>query len=393
VEILSECDVLIDGLFGFGLERSLQSLIPLVDQINNWTMPRVSIDLPSGVHTDTGECLGTAVRATQTLCLGLWKQGLLQDHALQYVGESELIEFDIPIADVAAVLGDSPKVQRITDDGAIAALPLSRPASTHKYQMGHLLAICGSRRYSGGALLTGLGSRASGVGMLSIAVPASLKPMLSAELPEALIIGCPETESGAIAELPVNFGQFDAIACGPGLTMDAGAIVQRVLESDRPLILDADGLNLLVQQGLYKRQTTTVLTPHLGEFKRLFPEIEGNCRVTATQQAAAQSGAIVLLKGARIAIATPQGEVRINPQSTPALARGGSGDVLTGLIGGLMAQDLAANRCDVLNVVQSGAWWHAIAGIYASKTRTVLGVDAYTLGQSLIPALAHRQIH
>lgn len=401
VESLQECDFLVDGLFGFGLERSLEGdTAAIVHQVNQFSLPIVSIDLPSGLHTNTGRPLGVAVRATHTLCLGLWKQGLLQDHALEYAGKAELIDFDLPLADVFAVIGHSPTVQRVTPRSAIAQLPLVRPASTHKYKMGHLLLICGSRRYAGGAILTGLGSRASGVGMLSIAVPESLKPILTAQLPEALVIGCPETPDGAIAQLldAIDLNQYDAIACGPGLTLEAAPIVQQVLRSERPLVLDADGLNALAAQGatttLQARHGLTVLTPHLGEFKRLFPDLKEamNCHITVTQTAAQQTGAIVLLKGARVTIANAQGETWINPESTPALARGGSGDVLTGLTGGLLAQAIAASEAVApLAIVQSAAWWHAQAGILAAQERTELGVDAFTLTHYLIPALKHWQ--
>ncbi|MBW4580059.1 MAG: NAD(P)H-hydrate dehydratase [Tildeniella nuda ZEHNDER 1965/U140] len=398
VEALQGCDVLIDGMFGFGLERSLSDAIAAtVNQINQWSQPVISIDLPSGLHTDTGAVLGTAVRATQTLCLGLWKQGLLQDQALDYAGTVALIDFDLPLADVWAVLGDQPSVRCITPEQAIAHIPLTRPAATHKYQMGHVLLICGSRRYAGGALLTALGARASGVGMLSIAAPATLKATLTAQLPEALVWGCAETETGAIAQLPdeIDLHAYDAIACGPGLTMDANAIVQKVLQEEQAIVLDADGLNILAQMGtvptLQRRQAPTVITPHLGEFKRLFPDLAEPmpCRITAAQTAAAQSGAIVLLKGARVAIANPEGTVWINPGSTAALARGGSGDVLTGLLGGLLAQAIAtpASSPSVIATVQAGVWWHAQAGILAMQERTILGVDAFTLAHYLIPTL------
>lgn len=402
IEALQACDLLIDGLFGFGLERSLDDVIAAtVNQINQWSKPIISIDLPSGLHTDTGAVLGTAVRATHTLCLGLWKQGLLQDQALDYVGRVELIDFDLPLADLWAVLGNPLSVQRITPAHAIAHLPLVRPATTHKYKMGHVLLICGSRRYAGGALLTALGARASGVGMLSIAVPQTLKAILTAQLPEALVWGCKETETGAIAQLPdeIDLNVYDAIACGPGLTTDATAVVQQVLQQKQTIVLDADGLNILAQMGtlttLQQRQAPTVITPHLGEFKRLFPDLAEPmpCRITAAQAAAAQSGAIVLLKGARVAIANAEGAVRINPESTAALARGGSGDVLTGLLGGLLAQAIATPlpTQTVLDSVQAGVWWHAQAGILAMQERTILGVDAFTLSQYLMPALKQTQ--
>jgi ADP-dependent NAD(P)H-hydrate dehydratase / NAD(P)H-hydrate epimerase len=392
IEPLEPCDLIVDGLFGFGLERSLSGKIATaVDLLNQWSQPVVSIDLPSGIHTDTGEILGTAVRATQTFCLGLWKRAFFQDRALEYFGEASLIDFGIPAADVEAILSQPAQVQRMTREIALSYLPLPRPLVTHKYKQGHLLLVCGSQRYAGGAILTGLGARASGVGMLSIAVPESLKPLLVSHLPEALIVGCPETETGAIAELPdliADLSQFSAIACGPGLTIEARSTVETVLKTEKPLILDADALNILAQWGMLAhlsgRNAPTLLAPHLGEFKRLFPNIENpdRDRIRAVQQAAEESGAIVLLKGARTAIAHPGGAVWLIPESTPALARGGSGDVLTGLMGGLVAQGEASEA-----LVAVAAWWHARAGIVAARERTELGVDAFTLCQYLIPAL------
>ena len=220
--------------------------------------------------------------------------------------------------------------------------------------------------------------------MLSIAVPKSLKPLLVSHLPEALIIGCEETDTGAIAQLP-DLSKYDIIACGPGLTMDGEGIMATVLKAECPLVLDADGLNIIAQikYNLLNRPSATVITPHLGEFKRLFPHIQTNNRIAATQQAAKESGAIVLLKGAKTAIASPQGAVWLIGESTPALARGGSGDVLTGLIGGLMAQP-----GDIQTMVALGAWCHAQGGILADSERTQMGVDAYTLAQYIIPAIA-----
>ena len=231
--------------------------------------------------------------------------------------------------------------------------------------------------------------------MLSIAVPQSLKPLLVSHLPEALIIDCPETETGAIAELPdlaSNFGNYTVIAAGPGLTLEALPVIEKVLTAPVPLILDADGLNGLAQLGtvcsLAKRTHPTILTPHLGEFKRLFPGISlsNGDRIQAVQQAAKQSQAIILFKGARTAIASPDGQTWLISESTPALARGGSGDVLTGLMGGILAQN---PQTPVEKLVATSAWWHAQAGILAVKERTELGVDAWTLSQYLIPTCQH----
>jgi hydroxyethylthiazole kinase-like uncharacterized protein yjeF len=251
-----------------------------------------------------------------------------------------------------------------------------------------------------------LGARASGMGMLSIAVPESIKPMLSSHLPEALVIGCPETHSGAISQLPIaiDLSSYDAIAVGPGLTLEAAIAVESVLECDRPLVLDADGLNILAQLGtlpiLSERSAMTIITPHPGEFKRLFPELADQMgdRIAVTQAAAQLCGATVLLKGARVCISWQDSHASrtvtyVNPESTPALARGGSGDVLTGLLGGLLASALAkpskriVRKSPAESVAATAVWWHARAGIMAAKERTELGVDAFTLTQYLIPAL------
>ncbi|HBB34338.1 MAG TPA: bifunctional ADP-dependent NAD(P)H-hydrate dehydratase/NAD(P)H-hydrate epimerase [Cyanobacteria bacterium UBA8803] len=396
LEPLAQCDLIIDGLFGFGQERSLSGTIAdAVNQLNERSQPVVSIDLPSGIHTDTGAVLGTAVRATRTLCLGLWKLAFLQDQALEYVGAAELIDFDIPLMDIWAILGEPPSMVRMTKTAARSCLPLPRPVVTHKYQQGHLLLIGGSKQYSGAAILTGLGARASGVGMLSIAVPESLKPLLVSQLPEALVIGCPETPEGAIAHLPdrVDLSKYSAIACGPGLTLEAKSVLPEVIAAECPLILDADGLNVLAElrtiPTLLRRRSPTVLTPHVGEFKRLFPD-SGTLlpdRVSAVRKASQLSRAVVLLKGARTAIAHPGGSIWLIPESTPALARGGSGDVLTGLLGGLVAQSTDEQQ-PLAATVATAAWWHAQAGIVAARERTELGVDPFTLSQHLIPVLS-----
>ena len=404
IDALTPCDLIIDGLFGFGLERPIEGAIAdVVAAINGSACPVVSIDLPSGLHTDTGAVLGTAVRATHTLCLGLWKRAFCQDGALAYIGQSHLIDFDIPPQAIATELETLPPVRRATLATIRALLPLPRQPDTHKYRVGHLLLVAGSRPYAGAALLTALGARASGVGMLTLAVPESLRLMVVAQMPEALVLGCPETDDGAIAHLPndLDLSRYDAIACGPGLSRHAMPAVQSVLNSAAPLLLDADGLNLLAELGgmdtLSSRSAPTILTPHRGEFKRLFPNqlAASDDAGSAAVAAAHQSGAVVLFKGACTAIAHPNGALWYVPESTPALARGGSGDLLTGLIGGLLAQSAAgaSNSVDsaldaALDAALFGAWWHGLAARTAAADRTELGVDGTQLAQYLNPVLA-----
>ena len=400
VHDLFDCDALIDGWFGFGLTRPIVgALADDIRAINQQDVPVFSIDLPSGIHTDTGQVMGVAIEATHTACLGLWKRGFMQEEAIASFGHCELIDFDIPLADIEAVLGPVPAVQRIVEAAMLAALPLDRSATAHKYKAGHLLLIAGSRQYAGAALLTGLGAIASGVGMLTLAVPESIRLALLPELPGALLVGCAETDEGAIAALPdtLDLAKYDAITLGPGLTASVPDLLAQVLEANCPLLLDADGLNLLaktnVVQSIQDRGAPTVLTPHAGEFKRLFPDIcaqgsEQTLPGDLADGAARESGAIVLMKGARSAIANGQ-NLWFNPESTPALARGGSGDVLTGLMGGLMAAAQADDK-DVTLSVLSAVWWHSQAALYASERRTVLGVDPLQLARSLDLALSER---
>jgi NAD(P)H-hydrate epimerase len=398
---LETCNFLVDGLFGFGLERPLEGAVAeLVNTVNQWPQPVVSIDLPSGIHTDTGDVLGTAMRASHTLCLGLWKRAFCQSHTLAYLGQSHLIDFDIPDTAIASVLSEFPATQRMTLETARSRLPLPRTPDTHKYRVGHLLIIAGSRQFAGAAILTGLGARASGVGMLTMVVPDSLRLTVVGQLPEALVIGAEETETGAMAELPegLELGKYDAIACGPGLSREAHSLLQSVLESSLPLVLDADGLNLLADLSplavLPQRHAPALLTPHPGEFKRLFPDLHdaGMDAGEAAQKAASQSNAVILLKGACTTVAHPEGRLWFINDSTPALARGGSGDILTGLAGGLLTQAVAGAEAETadlaLDAAIAAAWWHARAAQLAAMDCTQLGVDAKTLATYLNPVLA-----
>jgi ADP-dependent NAD(P)H-hydrate dehydratase / NAD(P)H-hydrate epimerase len=388
-------DVWVDGLFGIGLTRPIAGRIAQgIDWVNRSNRPVVAIDLPSGVNSDSGEVQTTAIRATQTLAIGLWKCAHLADFALEQLGDVERLDIGIPASDIDAVLGEEPILRRITAAQARAHLPLPISPIAHKYRRGHLLLIAGSYRYKGAAILAGLGARASGVGMLSIVVPASMEALVSNQLPDAIVIGCEENEHGAIDGIPeeLNMDRYDTIVCGPGISLAAAHLVEQVYKLQRPMLLDADALNLIakrdVSQKLQRRKTTTVLTPHPGEFERLFPDIvdAGGPAHHLAQQAADRCGAIVLIKGARTIIAHPEGPVWFNPDSTPALARGGSGDVLSGLMGGLMAI-AAAQQQDISAAVQTAVWWHSQAARQIVAERTELGLDAQTLAEQLIPCL------
>lgn len=390
LEALKDCHLIVDAWFGFGLTRPLVGQIATeIDCLNTWPQPIISIDIPSGLHTDSGQVLGTALRARHSLCLGLWKRVYFQDSALAYLGQVDCLAIGIPPQWIDVALASPPACQRFSPAIARQVFP-QRPLVTHKYQQGHVLLICGSQRYAGSAILTALGARASGVGMLSVAVPQSLKPLLVSHCPEALVIACPETEQGAIATVPdleATWYQYRSIAIGPGLTTANPRLVEQVLAYPGPLILDADALNLVAQHGwlsyLAQILAPRVLTPHLGEFKRLFPHLDNPQadRLEAAQTAAQQSQTLVLFKGARTIVTGPSGPTWIISESTPALARGGSGDVLTGLMGGIWAQ---ASPGTYLETAALSAWWHGQAALLASRERGEGGVDAQALAEYLV---------
>ncbi|MEN9254178.1 MAG: NAD(P)H-hydrate dehydratase [Gloeomargarita sp. SZTDM-1c_bins_89] len=382
LQALAGCDVLLDGLLGFGWEKALApELVDLITTVNTWQKSVISIDLPSGLHTDTGQPQPVAIQATHTLCLGLGKVGLFLEPAQPYVGTLVRLDLDIPPATIAAVIGDTPALYRLTAPAMRQALPLPRPITTHKYQCGHLLLVVGSRTYGGAAVLAALGARASGVGLLSVAVPQSLQWLITSQVPEALVIPCPETDQGAIAQLPVDLDRYDLVAVGPGLTLAAKPVVTYLWSSDKPLLLDADALNALAPWS-QTRSPWTVLTPHAGEFQRLFPALDVADRLGAVRQAAQMAQATVVLKGAKTLIARPNGTVAINAESTPGLARGGSGDVLTGLLGGLLAQGVKQQR-DLAALTEVGVWWHAQTGLWLAQRYGELSVHPQPLAQHL----------
>lgn len=361
------------------------------------------LDLPSGLNDQTGEVWGCCIRASHTYTLGLWKRGLWQEAALPWVGRLHRVDFGIP-----AWACPEDEVPRLLLR-PWQHFPADPPLDTHKYCQGSLLLVAGSAAYAGAAVLAGLGSRASGVGMVTMAVPAELKGVIHSVLPEVLVYaweGIPalpqvaDRDSGTKSLKP-----FQAVAVGPGLGETRLPLLELLLRdwAGIPWVIDADGLNALAEMGverLREKGIQAILTPHLGEFRRLFPGIPLQDRLEAAQRAAAQSGAVVVLKGARTVIASPTGECWVNPESTPALARGGSGDVLTGLIGGLVARrraqaDQPLDAPALLSCACAGVWWHAQAAVHLARERGLTGVDPARLAEHLpqvLQALQQEQV-
>lgn len=362
---LKSASLIIDTLFGVGLNRELTGdWARIIELANASDAKKLALDLPSGLQSDTGQVLGTAFVADLTVSCALPKWAHLLDQALAYVGQLEIADIGIPPLYCAEL-----KEQVLTRQLAQQLKPGPRAKNSHKGTYGSLGLIAGSLGMSGAARMAAEAALQTGVGLVFLFVPASIQEQLAAAQPEVQVIPLPEA-AGQLAPqaaelLSQHLSELDALLIGPGLGrgQSVAELLQLLLpELKQPLVLDADALWHLAQdpellQGL---QPPLILTPHPGELARLLQrsarEIQAD-RVTAARQMAERFQATALLKGARSLIAEPDGRLWFNSTGNPGMARGGMGDVLAGLIGGLLAQGLSSVQASCL-----GCYWHGLAG-------------------------------
>lgn len=360
---IAQASLIVDAIFGIGLSRPIGGIwAEVIETVNGLNIPVVAIDIPSGIHGDTGLPLGNlALRADLTVTCGLPKWGLMMDPALDYVGHLEIVDIGIPPSYSAAAPGGY-----LLDLTLAASLaPRPRPRQAHKGNFGRLVIIAGSMGMSGAAVFATEAALRAGAGLVYTCVPASIQAQVASQVPQALVVPLPD-QAGylndmAFAPLQEQIKKADALLIGPGLGChpQTQALVQKLLdEIHMPLVLDADGLNALTQRS-QPFNSPTIITPHPGELARLLKctptEIQAN-RLQALQQGAQRYQCIHILKGARSLIGTPDGRCWVNTSGNPALARGGSGDVLAGLLAGLLAQGYPADAAALL-----GVYWHGLA--------------------------------
>ena len=374
----------IDGLFGIGQHRPLDPpLEQLFDSRNRARAGRlVALDVPSGLCSDQGTCLGrSAARARRTYCLGLLKQGLLQDTALAWVGRLHRLDLGLPAALLAGLPVDQP-LALAPADLASAPWPLLDPAAA-KYERGRLLVVAGSQRYRGAALLALAGAEASGCGSIRAALPHGLADHLWIRQPQVVVsqtLTCTDSGHLKLDQLPPEaLERLDAVLLGPGVgPAQAGsdrATWQMLQQFPGLLVLDADGLNRLSQaqagasSWLRGRQGPSWITPHRQEFNRLFPRLQGLPALEAAVAAAQLCGASVLLKGARSVIASPEGHQWQLLKAAPEAAQTGLGDVLAGYAAGLgamamaTAEDQFSGTSGLTPLLAAAALAHASAGL------------------------------
>lgn len=356
--------LLVDALLGTGLTSAVRGLYAdAIDLINNSDVPVMAVDIPSGVDGSSGRVLGKAVNADLTVTFDHAKIGHGSMPGAAKVGRLDIVEIGIP--GVCHEV-DSPECQLLEAADAAGLLP-SRPADGHKGTFGHLLVVAGSTGKSGAAALSADAAVRSGCGLVTVACPSSIHDILEIKLTEAMTVPLPESH-GLLAESSCDSLQAlletrQALALGPGLgqSEELGRLVRRLLvECNVPVVADADAINALAghAETLFERENgATVLTPHPGEMARLtglsVAEIEAD-RFRIAREFAGEFGVVLVLKGARTLIAAPDGRVSVNGTGNVGLASGGSGDVLTGLIGGFLAQGMTAFNAACLGCYLQG---------------------------------------
>jgi hydroxyethylthiazole kinase-like uncharacterized protein yjeF len=371
--LLASSDILIDALLGTGLSSVVTGTYrEAIELINSAGKPVIAVDIPSGLHADTGAILGQAIRATLTITCGLPKLGLYVDAGIDQAGVIRVVDIGIPPTYVDAI---ESRTLLLTSDSAFQSLP-ERAPSAHKGIFGHAGIIAGSVGKTGAAALAARAALRIGTGLVTVATPSSVNDVLEAKLLEAMTMPLPETKARTLArsglDRVVAFIQArTAIAVGPGLSThpETVELVQSLMKYlDRPSVLDADALNALAGRAslLTECKTPPILTPHPGEMARL--EVDATTqsvnadRIGTARRFARERGVFVVLKGARTVIARPDGLVAICPTGNPGMATAGTGDVLTGMIVGLLAQ-----RVPAWEAACAATYFHGSAGDLATQ--------------------------
>lgn len=366
------CHAVVDALFGTGLSRPITGIAAeLIELVNKSDVPVLAVDIPSGLMGDSGLVPegGSAIRAQATVTFHRIKQGLMQDEALKYTGRLILHPILIPKHE-----GNMPGMAVLEETDIPVILP-PRPADAHKGTMGRLVILAGSAGMAGAAALCARAALRSGAGLTTLLCRESIWPILQALVPGATCRILPERqgrllpEAADIVRSALMGADAAVIGCGLGQQEDLLPLLEQFRQADCPIVWDADALNLLSRHPeLLPLKHEDIITPHPGEAARLCPAAD---RLQQLKALARECGCHVLLKGAR-SLMTDGQRTAVNPTGSPALAKGGSGDILSGVIGALMARQQAAEKhklpfADTLSVLQAAAWLHGRAGERAAE--------------------------
>ena len=408
IPLLEQADVIVDGLFGSGLSRPIEGLAKQLIHHTNLVVsehnkPVIAIDLPSGVDSASGQIIGEAILATQTITFASPKPGLYLYPGKDHPGDVSIVDIGIPSH---LIDEDTSHFRLMTPEVIRNCIPKRKPDG-HKKSFGHVLAIGSCRDMPGAIQLTAEAALTSGCGLVTVATPETVlkrNPLM----PELLQHRLMETSNGTIRDdafeqLESTLEDFQAIVIGPGMGTDKATVtfleklLNTLIKRKIPTVIDADGINglsLLIQQGNLKLEYLTeqfVLTPHVGEFLRLteLPKsLIENEFLLALQAAKDKTAAHIVLKSAVTAVGLPDKTIWVSPCGNSGMATAGSGDVLAGIIGSLAAQSLTAHQ-SLSSLVLAGVYLHGLAGDIATSHRTVYAVRASDITHYLPDAFKH----
>jgi NAD(P)H-hydrate epimerase len=379
---LSQSDLIVDALLGTGLSAPIRDPYrTAIEAINGAERPVIAVDLPSGIHADTGAIMGAAVQADLTVTFGLPKLGLYTGAGLDHAGTVEVVDIGIPAEFVETIAS---RVSLITGETVRRLIP-DRRISSHKGTYGHAGIIAGSVGKTGAAAMAAKAALRVGAGLVTVATPASVNDTLESKLLEAMTVPMPETKARTLArtgleEILSFVNARTAVAIGPGLTThpETVELIHALLPRlEKPSVLDADALNALAGHTalLDMCKVPPILTPHPGEMARLVDGAStrsiNDDRIGAAAAFAKARRVLLVLKGARTVIAHPDGRAAVCPTGNPGMATAGTGDVLTGMIVGLLAQGLTP-----WDAACAGTFLHGLAGDLAAAERGLAGLTA-----------------
>jgi hydroxyethylthiazole kinase-like uncharacterized protein yjeF len=392
--LFDESDVLVDAIFGTGLNAPVEGLAAnTIRLMNESGLPIVAIDLPSGLSADTGETLGPTIHAALTVTLAQPKRGL-------YLGDGPNFSGTVCVGDIgipADLVARAKVPVSLLDSAMVRAVLPHRDPTAHKGSFGHAVIIAGSTGKTGAAAMAGFGALRIGAGLVTIAVPRTVNDAVEAKLLEAMTFPVDATQDGTFAKSAsaalLTFVQDkNAVAVGPGVgrhSETAEMIRALVIEIRQPIVLDADGINAMAGHRQLFRQVhaPVIMTPHPGEMARFL-----DTTTTAVQQdrlgiasrVARELNIYVVLKGAGTVIAAPDGALAVNSTGNPGMATGGTGDVLTGIIAGLLAQ-----RLSPWHAACAGVYLHGFAGDLAAASRGQMGLIARDVIEAIPSAIQH----
>lgn len=395
--LLGESDLVVDALLGTGLSSPVKDPYRgAIQAINRCGRPVVAADLPSGLHGDTGDVLGDAVRAAMTVTFGLPKIGLYVGRGVDLAGAIEVVDLGIPDRLVQGIPG---RLSLLSLRDVKRSIPERLPSS-HKGTFGHAGIIAGSVGKTGAAALAAKAALRAGAGLVTVATPAGANHVLESKLLEAMTVPMPETPAhtlaqGALDELLAFVSTRSAAAIGPGLGTQSETVrlVRELIPRlAKPCVVDADALNALAGQVtvLNQAKAPLILTPHPGEMARLVDGATSGTinhdRIGHASQFAGDRHVVVVLKGARTVVAHPDGRVAVCPTGNPGMATAGCGDVLTGMVVGFLAQGVSA-----WEAACAATYFHGLAGDLAAAALGPAGMIAGDLLDQIPHALTQAE--